>query len=209
MQRLILLFSVLLMGTTSTLAQVELNVYGGYVPSSKSQYTYYGNRVYFDDGANFGVALDIDAPVPGTQIEISYMHFSTTISSRGGIDVLFDPQKANIEYYQIGVLKSFIEDAPVDPYGLFTLGASRMDAETAASDYWNFAMNLGLGLKYFINDRVGIRVQARLLLPMYFAGGGFGCSIGTGGSGCGTGLSFGSEVIQGDFTGGLVFKLGS
>ena len=207
MQRLLLAFSILLIGTSSALAQVELNVYGGYMPPSKSQYSYYGDRVYFEDGGNFGVALGIDAPVPGTQIEISYMHFSTEVSSRGGIDILFDPQKANIEYYQIGVVKSFIEDAPVDPYGLFTLGASRLHPEID-NDVWNFAMNLGLGLKYFISDRVGIRVQARLLLPLYFAGGGFGCSIGTGGSGCGTGIGFGSEVIQGDFTGGLIFKLG-
>ena len=70
-------------------------------------------------------------------------------------------------------------------------------------------MNLGIGVKYFFTDVVGVKFQARLLMPMYFGGVGFGCGIGTGGSSCGGGATFGTEIIQGDFTGGLVFRVGN
>ena len=63
-------------------------------------------------------------------------------------------------------------------------------------------------MKYFFTDVVGIKVQARLLMPLYFGGVGIGCGIGTGGANCGGGATFGSEIIQGDFTGGVVLRLG-
>jgi hypothetical protein len=43
---------------------------------------------------------------------------------------------------------------------------------------------------------------------MQFGGIGFGCGIGTGGGGCGAGASTYTSIIQGDFTGGIVLKLG-
>lgn len=95
------------------------------------------------------------------------------------------------------------------PYGLFSLGDSRFSPEESSQDYWRFAINAGLGIKYFITDKVGIRLQTRILMPLYFQGVGFGCSIGTGGSGCGTGIGIGSEILQADFTGGVVLKIGS
>jgi hypothetical protein len=46
-----------------------------------------------------------------------------------------------------------------------------------------------------------------MLMPLYFGGLGFGCGIGTGGSSCGGGATFGTEIIQGDFTGGIVLRI--
>ena len=46
-------------------------------------------------------------------------------------------------------------------------------------------------------------------MPLYFGGVGFGCGIGTGGSGCGGGVGMGSEILQADFTGGVVLRVGS
>lgn len=70
-------------------------------------------------------------------------------------------------------------------------------------------MTAGLGIKYFFTDVIGIKAQARLLLPLYFNGIGFGCGIGTGGASCGGGAGFGSEIVQGDFTGGVVLRIGN
>jgi len=75
--------------------------------------------------------------------------------------------------------------------------------ETSFSENW-FTVELGGGLKYYFSDHIGIRLQARLFLPMQFAGVGFGC----GSEGCGSGVSGYTLTIQGDFTSGVVLKLG-
>ena len=193
---------------TGALAQIQVNVYGGYVPASKTAYNYSGYRLRIDDSGNFGVALDFALPLKGIEAEVSYMHFSSTLRQDGGIVDNVETQPIIVEYYQLGLLKPLMEGSSFIPYGLFTLGASRFAPEKATKEYWRFAMNAGLGVKYFFTDKMGIRLQARLLMPLYFSGAGFGCSIGTGGSGCGTGVGFGSEILQGDFTGGVVLKLG-
>lgn len=189
-------------------AQVDISVYGGYVPGSKTAYSYSGYRLRINDGGNFGVAVDFDLPLKGIQAELSYMHFSSTLSQDGGLLDVVKTQPIIVEYYQLGVLRPFKSEGPFIPYGLFTLGASRFAPENASQEYWRFALNAGLGMKYFFTDMIGIRLQARVLMPLYFAGAGFGCSIGTGGSGCGTGVGFGSEILQADFTGGVVLKVG-
>jgi opacity protein-like surface antigen len=189
------------------LAQIEINVYGGYVPNSKTMYSYNGYRLKIDGNGNFGVGLGYNTPF-GIVGELSYMRYSSTLSQDGGIVEIVDPQPINVEYYQLGLMKPLMDGETFIPYGLFSLGASRFNPTEVSEDYWRFAVNLGVGMKYFFTDKVGIKVQARMLMPLYFGGIGFGCGIGTGGSSCGGGAYFGAEIIQGDFTGGVVLRLG-
>lgn len=189
-------------------AQIEINAYGGYVPASKTMYSYNGYRLRIDGVGNFGIGLGYATPF-GIVAELSYMRFSSTLSQDGGRVEIVERQPINVEYYQLGVQKPFQESETLVPYGMFSLGASRFNPTEQAEDYWRFAINLGLGVKYYFTETIGIKVQARLLMPLYFGGAGFGCGIGTGGSGCGGGVGMGSEILQADFTGGVVLKLGS
>lgn len=208
MKKNLLLSALLVFTFLSANAQIEINIYGGYVPGASTLYSYKGYRLRIDGGGNFGVALNADLPLKGIQAEVSYNHFSSTLKQDGGILGAVETQPIIVEFYQVGVLKPLKEGSPLIPYGLFTLGVARYAPEKAKEEYWRFAINAGLGAKYFISDKFGLRFQARLLMPLYFSGAGFGCSIGTGGSGCGTGVGFGSEILQADFTGGVVLKLG-
>ena len=101
---------------------------------------------------------------------------------------------------------------PLVPYGLVNLGMLNVQSDafgTYSSNSENyFTAGLGGGLRYYLSDRIGIRLQARLLFPMQFGGVGFGCGIGTGGGGCGAGVSTYTNIIQGDFTEGIILKLG-
>ena len=189
-------------------AQIELNAYAGYVPSSKTMYSYNGYRLRIEDGANYGISLGYVTPY-GIVADLSYMRFSSYLKQDGGIYEVIERQPINVEYYQLGFQKPFQDSETLVPYGLFSLGASRFNPTEQVEDYWRFAINLGVGVKYFFSEKVGIKVQARMMMPLYFGGAGFGCSIGTGGSGCGAGIGMGSEIIQGDFTGGVVLRLGS
>jgi hypothetical protein len=69
-----------------------------------------------------------------------------------------------------------------------------------------FSGILGGGLKLWLTDALGIRLQATMLMPMVYNGFGFGCGIGTGGASCGSNLYTRITPIQGDFSGGLVFR---
>ena len=70
---------------------------------------------------------------------------------------------------------------------------------------WFFAMGLNGGAKVYFSKRVGLRLQAQMLVPVQ--GSGFYLFAGTGGSG--GGVSVYSTMVQFGFTGGLIFRLGN
>lgn len=182
--------------------QIEINAFTGWVPASKTAYSYNGYRLKIDQAQNYGIGIGKNLG-NGIMVELNYNRFSSTIKQEGGLVQVFPPQPIGVDYYQIGALKSLMDGDKVIPYGLFTLGASRFDLETQ-DDVWNFAVNAGLGVRYFFSDAIGIRLQARLLMPLYFAGAGFACGSG----GCGSGIGMGVEILQADFTGGVVLRVG-
>jgi hypothetical protein len=65
------------------------------------------------------------------------------------------------------------------------------------------AFNLSGGVKVYLSDRIGIRLQGRLLMPLYVTGGGF--YIGTGGTGVSVGA--GIPILQGDLSAGLIIVI--
>ena len=191
---------VIFISAESVVAQIEINGYTGYVPGSKTAYNYSGYRLRIDGSQNFGAGLGLNTPVG--MIEFNYMGYASSLSQDGGITELVPKQPININYYQIGILKPLIENKDLIPYGMFTLGASQFKPEEY-NEVWRFSVAAGLGVRYFFTPLLGVRLQARLLMPLYFGGVGFGCGSG----GCGSGAYFGVEIFQGDFTGGVVFRI--
>ena len=71
------------------------------------------------------------------------------------------------------------------------------------SSYTQFSITFGGGTKIWITDNIGIRLQASMLMPMVFGGGGFG--YGTGGASAGVYTRI--TPFQGEFIGGLIIKI--
>jgi len=71
-------------------------------------------------------------------------------------------------------------------------------------DITRFAVGLNGGMKYFVSDNVGIRLQANLMMPISNVGANLWWSPGAGTS---VGVGGWSSVIQFGFTGGLIFRL--
>ena len=114
-----------------------------------------------------------------------------------------------ISYFQLEGLSTLAENDKLEGFGMFGLGAAwSKPLDDKYDDVWRFAMSLGLGGKIFFSVKVGVRLQGRLLMPMYFAGAGGYCGIGTRGSSCGLSLNSWIPVVQGDFSGGIFFVLG-
>ena len=84
-------------------------------------------------------------------------------------------------------------------FGSFLLGATRFTPGlSGVGSETRFAASLGLGLKRFVSDNFGLRLEARAFYTLVQSGGGVFCS-----GGCLFVFS-GSGIWQGDLTAGLV-----
>ena len=193
--RKLTLFIFMIIGFTS-FAQVDLSVYGGYQFGSK---TYgYNGTVRLKGAANYGAMLEFGA-APDLMIQIQWMGSATQLTLEGPI---YDYARTdvNVNYYQIGIIRPFPVNEKVEAFGNFTLGATQFAMQDQLyNDEWRFSITAGLGAKIWLTDKVGLRVQARLLAPINWGG----LYFGTGGSGANVGSTF----FSGDVSGGLVFRL--
>jgi hypothetical protein len=186
---------------------IEITPFGGWMFGGKVRYAQ-GDLNIVSNGS-YGISIDATI-APYQQLEFFYTRMESTAEWRAvGIGNPNYPDsenfKVSVNYLQIGSLREFGEDNIV-PFGAFTLGAVIFSSQNNNfSDIWRFAVSLGGGAKIFFSDKIGIRLQGRLLMPMYFAG--IGGYIGTGGSG----LTLNSwvPILQGDLTGGLIIRLGN
>lgn len=192
-------------------ANVELSPFAGYMFGGSLKL--YEGKLKVDDAANYGVALDVKI-AHDTQIELLWTQMNTRgqfNAYRGFEDLGTNKFDLNVGYIQIGSVRE-LDYGKVNPFGVFTLGAtyfipgqvSFLDgSSTNVSDEWKFSVTLGAGAKIWVTEKVGIRLQGNLMLPMFWGGAGF--SIGTGGSGFS--VNAGTSMVQGSFTGGLIFAL--
>jgi len=119
-----------------------------------------GTQLEVDDSTHYGIILDFkDTPV--TQIELYYSLQPTRLKSDGGALVgnpLFD---MDIHYIHVGGTY-MAEDEKVKPYVVGTFGATYMDPKKAGLDSeTRLSMSLGGGVKLFMTDRIGLRLEGR------------------------------------------------
>lgn len=196
----------------STMAQsIEITPFYGYQLNGNLK-TYY-NDFNMSNAPNYGGLLSVGV-AEGTFAELMYIRSDTDFKYNylGYTQATID---LSIEYYQIGAVKQIEVSDKVSPFGAFTLGATRFHPKDAhdwdddggatyLDDAWSFSATLGAGLKIYLSDRIGLRMQARMLMPMYFDG----LFIGIGSGGASGGASFSIPVLSGDFTGGLIIRIG-
>lgn len=183
----------------------EIVPFAGYMFGGSVKYTQ--GKLNVSDGMNYGVSILV--PVQSlVDIELNYTRMDSKASFRSysGYPLYPDYDISNLStnYFQIGGISKFYRgDSKVTPFGSFSLGATWF-SDSNIDDVWKFSATAGLGVKIMFSERVGIMLRGRLMMPMTFGGAGF--YFGTGGSG----LSLNSYItpLQGDFNGGLIFKLG-
>lgn len=196
----ILVFSLLMISISEIRAQrLELTPFVGY-ETGANIWTEVGD-LHIEDGMDFGGVLDVNLG-GGRYAELSYSHLESSLEIEGGAMNEFLTDLA-VDYYSIGALQELMPDEKATPYGLFTLGW--VNYRPLDSDYSSenkMHVSLAGGVKIRASERIGIRLQARLLMPLYYAGTYF--TFGT--SGAGYSMGGGIKGVQGDFTGGLFFS---
>jgi len=185
-------------------AQAEIFGFGGYQVSS--DITVSQGEVVVHSNPYYGAAFSFEAE-RGVQAEIMWIGQQTTMDfqqSNGITEPLFD---IGIHYIQFGVIYEFREVSvqKVFPFMSFSLGTTLFSpTDGDYSDEWLFSITFGGGGKFYISKNVGIRLEARLLLPLNFSGGGMWC----GSSGCGAVVGTWTSFLQADLTGGIFVRLG-
>jgi hypothetical protein len=196
-----IVFAILLVSGTEVKAQkVELSPFIGY-ETGANIYSSYGD-LHIGDGMDWGGSLDVGMG-GGRYGEFSYSHMASTLDLESGItnERLCD---LAIDYYSLGVLQEIKPDAKATPYGLFTLGVVNYRPTSGDISSENkMHISLAGGVKIKASEKVGLRLQARLLMPLYYAGTYF--TAGTGGAG--VSMGGGIKGVQGDFTAALVINL--
>jgi hypothetical protein len=210
----ILLVILILSSTGKSYSQgrrIELTPYGGYLLGGSLKFT--EGKIKIEDAACYGGMLALEV-AKSQYVELSYTRMDSKGDWRSYNNYTFQYPDTTVDlawnYLQIGSVNELrLNNEAVRPYGTFTLGTSWIHPKIDnGSDKWLFTFALGGGIKYFFNDRIGIKIQARMIVPLVYNGTQFYIGVGYGGSTSGIAVNATSAIVQGDFTGGLIFVLG-
>jgi hypothetical protein len=174
---------------------------------------YYG-EIQMEDGSQWGGFASFSLR-PDTKLELSYLNSQSNATYYAYSYIPQDyPQLNNvktpvtIQYFQLGSIYQLDKGKAAPFFGVYAGAAYFKPTGTAPqgitySGQWNFAMSFAGGVKIYASDKFGIRLQGRLLLPIYFTGGSM--YVGTGGAGVAVGA--GIPVVQGDVGVGVFLRI--
>lgn len=192
---LIITILLLLMAPQKAFSQVgvEITGYTGWMLGGKVNF--YDGSIKIEDGQNWGVMLGYRV-APEVMIEVMYNRLVSDLTVREYASEPYKFTRLATNYIQVGSIKEFM-DGVFRPFLGGSLGAAIFsDQEGNNGDRWRFSFGLGGGIKIFPIEHLGFRLQARMLVPLYFNG----IWVGTGGAGAVSS----STIVQGDFTGGII-----
>ncbi|TVR40694.1 MAG: hypothetical protein EA392_03130 [Cryomorphaceae bacterium] len=190
------------------MSQMELGVsygyrFGGSLPVRVDNQ--FGKLKVEDSGA---FSADFRYRVGGSALLVAYSRQSSTIdfvqSGLFGRERLFD---ANIEYFLLGVSRGRDNGIGFNPFGQIALGIGVITPlSTAINSEIRPAVTMRGGFNYFFTEMIGLRVSVGILAPLQYGNAGIFCDSA---SGCGVGVGASSQIVQGDLSGGLVFRFGN
>jgi hypothetical protein len=158
-----------------------------------------------DVGATLGIQVD-----EKSQVEILYA-FARPQARFVSVSPFYASSPSfgvTTQYLQLGGLTTF-QQGSLEPFLSGGLGMSWFhpaDVQVSSgvsiqpADSWLFAFNLGLGVKWFLSTAIGIRVEARAFMPVFFTAGTFL----SGPNGASLQVNAGVPLVQGDLSLGLV-----
>ena len=184
--------------------------FGGFF--EKYLYSDVDTRNSLDYSLGFGFKYGND-----NEIFVSYtyanptMFISDTVNNRGSVTLRSDFhlfQLGTIDYYELGWFRPFYEASFGGTYMTTRYLSGGARSGNASHDFdskkWMFSATVGIGAKFDISERIGVKLQGRLIAPMSFNG----LSIGLGVTGIYPYIHTNSYVLmlQGDASLGVYYK---
>ncbi|MCM5662693.1 hypothetical protein [Galbibacter mesophilus] len=214
MKKLLILSIALAFYGVATAQDFNVTVYGSYVFDDSFD-SYYDIGEYYDGtiegGLQWGIGAEYKAR-PYVGVEVTYLRQDTkaptTYQLRSSGRASRTDFDLGINYLMIGGNHYFgSPNAPFQGYGGLMAGVMFANVENPdlnrSDDATKFSWGAKLGGIYWMNDYVGIKMQAQLLSAVQAAGGG----VYFGGYGPQAGLTTYSTIYQFGLGGGLVFSL--
>ena len=200
-----LLLAMIIYGTQDISAQIiEINGFTGIQLGGTAKL--YDGDFRINDAQNYGGKLAVGLSTT-TFAELSYMRADTDGTFYPFIGTPSDVVRFSSNYIQAAGLQQ-VDFGRVSPFATIGLGVTWWSPKSSQlNSKVQFSATVGAGLKLWLTDMIGIRLQGTMLMPMVYNGAGFGCGIGTGGSSCGANLYTRITPFQGEFSGGLIIKL--
>ncbi len=201
MKNILFVIAIALALTGTAYAQkVEITPQYGYQVGAK--YNYYGGYLKLKSSDQYGLTFGINATDDVT-IEFMWAQQNSDVRIK---DFQFAPQETEltdvvVNHYQIGAIHMF-GYSEARPFIGLSAGWSTFNPDLNLYDgTTTFTLGVSGGLKYFFTDRIGIRIQSQLLMPVGWGG----VYVGGGGGG----VTAGGSILQLNFSGGLIIGLGN
>ena len=158
-----------------------------------------------DDNGSFGLAINWPA-TSYTEWEIYYSKQATSVDLRG-FEVTENLIDIDVEYLQIGGTYLFEEVGRYSqPFFMATAGIAKIDpdAPDTRSDTF-FSFSVGGGWKFFPTERVGLRLEGRVLGTLLSSDSDIFCKTGPDNNQCAIAVS-GDSLYQFEFNAGAIFR---
>jgi hypothetical protein len=179
--------------------RIEIIPFAGYMTSARIN----GYQGYFrvNDGVSLGATADLGQNA--YKIELSYCRTGSSLTYYP--DDNSDPSTDNlaVHYVSVGGILEFFQGDPVVPFVKVGLGGAYykpIDSETGSENLMHF--DISGGTKLYVSDHLGFRIQASLLLPVFFEGLYFGETAPAESDGMNAKIT----GIQGNLTTGVVLR---
>jgi opacity protein-like surface antigen len=207
-RKLLLTALALVLVSSPVLAQrpsIEIQLLVDYLWTTSMSGTYQGSGGNYDIKNNPGYGFAIDVEIrPGTELEFLYLRQDSDLTFTGGsFQGSEDIMGLVTSYYHVGAIQGFPR-GNVKPFTGLTLGATQLAPQdiVGLETQWKFSFAFNAGAKIYVHERIGIRLQGRLLASFLDAGAGMW--LGTGGVSLGV---TGTALWQWDLGGGLIIRL--
>ena len=163
-------------------ADIEVTPFAGYTAGGEFTDAVTGKSLSFDDTSSYGIMVDFKQPMNSeggeSWIEVYYSRQQTSLRADQGPffgNPLFD---VNIEYFHLGGTYG-MATGKVKPFLVGTFGATHMTPTgEGLHGETKFSLSLGGGVRMYLTEHVGIRLDARWFGTLFNGSGSAFCSGG-------------------------------
>ena len=179
----------------------EVSPFSGYTFPSGFDIT--GGRARLEGNANWGTHIGYITPGNLTEFEFSYTYFGTNASASSVYLVDDEISRARLHFFMVGTNRLLPVSEKITFFGGLKLGASNLDFPDGQNpSSTRFTVGIQTGMRYYVSDRVGFRIQGNLLLPIVNEGGSLWWNPSSG-----TGISGWSAIVPLSLNAGVIIRI--
>jgi len=178
----VLLIAGITMASPVGAAGVEITPFAGYTGGGDFTNATTGKSLSFQDTSSYGIMLDfkqaVDQQGGSPWIEGYVSRQQTKLKTDQTLFSGGPSLEMDVEYYHLGGTYTQ-STGKVQPFVVGTFGATHFDPKQSGFDSeTKFSLSLGGGVKMYLTEHVGIRLDARWFGTLFNGSGGIFCSNG-------------------------------